>query len=222
MSTSLAAQTANWKAQTEAPQNGFGAFVRIDMPGYTLRCYSGRGRLEWDDGTGTQTWVGIPLGDLDALPGSVGVQSQTTTLILSSLESALKTEMLDYLVRGSEVYIWLFYIDGGSIVGDPWLAFAGSVDVPVFNESETVSLEVECIDALGSALRRTVSRRTDTDQQSLFTGDRFYEFASKVPLTDVKWGVPWEGRGGAGDGEGLGNGSRRNLTAPGGEYPGLF
>lgn len=193
MSTSLADQTAAWKTESESAQNGFGAFVRLDLPGYTARFFTGAGTIEWDDGTGTQTWIGAPLGDIDGLTGSTKIEAQTVTLSLSGLDSSLKTEIMDYLVRGSDVYIWMFYIDGGTIVADPWLAFAGKVDVPEFTEGDDVTLQVECLDALGFAMRRTTRRRTDEDQQELFTGDRFYEFAARSTRETIKWGVPWEG-----------------------------
>ena len=207
MSTSLADQTAAWKTASEADQNGFGAFVRLDLPGYTARFFTGAGVIAWDDGTGTQTWTGAPMGDIDGLTGSTKLQAQTVTLSLSGLDSALKTEVMDYLVRGSEVYIWMFYISAGTIVADPWLAFAGQVDVPEFEEGDDVTLQVECVDAVGAAFRKTVTRRTDEDQKGRFTGDRFYEFAARTTRETVKWGVPWqEGSNGAGGGTIAGNG----------------
>lgn len=207
MSTSLADQTAAWKTASEADQNGFGAFVRLDLPGYTARFFTGAGVIEWDDGTGTQEWIGAPLGDIDGLTGSVKMQAQTVNLSLSGLDSSLKTEIMDYLVRGSEVYIWMFYIESGSIVTDPWLAFAGEVDVPEFEEGDEVTLQVECLDAVGAAFRKTVTRRTDEDQQRRFTGDRFYEFAARTTRERIKWGVPWENAaGGGGSGDVSGNG----------------
>ena len=180
MSTSLANQTAAFQTQTEAESNTFGHFIRIDMPGYTLRAFTGGGVIEWDDGTGTQTWTGIPLLDIGAIPGKTGIEAQVVTLALSGIDSSLKTEIMDYLVRGSEVYIWTFYFSGGAIVADPWLTFAGFVDVPEIEEDETVSLNVECLDAVGRALRRTVSYRTDVNQQEIFSGDRFFEFTAQV------------------------------------------
>ena len=200
MSTSLADQTTAWKNASEAAQNGFGAFVRLDLPGYTARFFTGAGTIEWDDGSGTETWIGAPLGEIDGLTGSTKVEAQTVTLSLSALDSSLKTEIMDYLVRGSDVYIWMFYVDGGSIVADPWLAFAGKVDVPEFEEGEDVTLAIECLDAVGAAFRKTVTRRTDEDQQRRFSGDRFYEFAARTTRETIKWGVPWEGNtvGGAG------------------------
>ena len=198
MSTSLANQTAAWKTQSEADSNTFGHFVRIDMPGYTLRAFTGGGVIEWDDGSGTQTWTGIPLLDIGSIPGKTGIEAQVVTLSLSGLDSSLKSEVMDYLVRGSEVYIWTFYFSGGSIVADPWLTFAGFVDVPEFEEDESVSLSVECVDAVGRALRRTVAYRTDVNQQELFSGDRFFEFTPQVGRRPLAWGVPWENGGGAG------------------------
>lgn len=198
MSTTLADQTANWQAETEQSQNTFGAFVRMDLPGYTARMFTGAGQLEWDDGSGTQTWTGIPLGTIDAIPGKLALEAQTLTLQLSGLDSALKTEIMDYLVRKSEVYVWLFYVDSGVIVGDPWLAFSGFVDVPAFTEGEDVTLEIECVDSIGSNFRRTITRRTNTHQQSIFSGDDFYEFSAQIGKTPVAWGVPWEQGSGSG------------------------
>lgn len=214
MSTSLAAQTAAWQAQSEATQNAFGAFVRIDMPGYTLRVFTGGGVLQWDDGTGTQDWYGTELGEIGGIPGKSSFEAQALSLGLSGLDSSLKTEVMDYLVRGSDVYVWLFYISSGSIVADPWLAFAGKVDTPEFEEDQTVKLEVSVVDAVGAAFRRTVTRRTDTHQQSLFSGDRFYEFAPAVGRTPVKWGVPWSAASGgtrAGDANAAPQGVLRQL-----------
>lgn len=193
MSTSLTDQTAGWKTETESAENTFGAFVRMDFDGYTLRAFSGAGQLEWDDGTGTQTWQGVPLGSVTRIPGKSSFESQAAQIDLSGLDSSIKSEVLDYTERGTPVYIWLFYVSGGSIVSDPWLAFSGKIDGVSFKESDTVDLTIRAVDAVGAAFRRTVTRRTDVEQQSLFSGDRIYEFTASVAREVVKWGVPWEG-----------------------------
>lgn len=214
MSTSLADQTAAWKAQAEADSNTFGHFVRIDMPGYTMRAFTGAGQIEWDDGTGTQTWSGMPLLEVGSIPGKTGIEAQVVTLALSGLDSSLKTEVMDYLVQDSAVYIWAFYYASGAIVADPWLAFAGYVDVPNFEEGENVDLTIECLDAVGRALRKTMTYRTDEHQVSLFSGDRFFEFAPQVGRAPVKWGVPWE-NGGGGAGSTGGNNGAPTYDTPG-------
>jgi len=208
MSTSLADQTAAFKTQTAADEIVIGAFVRMDLPSYTARFWSGTGDLLWDDGTGSQTWNGVPLGSIDAIPGEAAMKAQEVRLSVSGIDtSAIAALVGSNIARGSDVYIWFFFVSGGTIVSDPWLAFAGKVDTSEFVEDgEGSEFAVTCIDAVGSAFRRTVTRRTDPDQTSTFSGDRFYEFVAVVGRSPVAWGVPWNGGGGnRGGGGGGGN-----------------
>lgn len=198
MSTSLADQTAAWQSETTEAQNTIGAFVRVDMPGYTARMFTGAGQIEWDDGSGTQTWQGVQVLNIDEIPGSLTLEAQTLQLSLNGIDSDIKSEIMDYLVRKSPVYVWFFYVSGGSIVADPWLAFSGFVDTPEYIEGDTVDLTVDCVDAIGSNFRRTITRRTNTHQQSIYSGDKFYEFVSQVGKTPLAWGVPWEQSSGSG------------------------
>lgn len=211
MSTSLADQTAAFQTQTEADEIVIGAFVRMDLPGYTARFWSGSGDLLWDDGTGSQTWNGVPLGSIDAIPGEASMKAQEVKLSVSGIDSSAVAALVgSNIARGSDVFIWFFFTSGGVIVSDPWLAFAGKVDTSEFVEDEgEAAFAVTCIDAVGAAFRRTVTRRTDPDQTATFSGDRFYEFVAVVGRSPVAWGVPWnystQGRGGGGSDRGGSN-----------------
>lgn len=203
MSTALGNQTAAFKNETQEPINGIGAFVRIDMPGYTARLFTGAGALEWDDGTGEQTWLGSSLLDIQPMTATTRGEAQAVNISVSGIDEDIKEEVLSYLVRGSDVYVWFFYVNGSNeIVADPWLAFAGRVDVPQIEEGETITINVQCLDALGYAFRRTVSRRSNQDQQALFSGDVFFEFAASIAREPIRWGVPWENGTGSGSGGG--------------------
>lgn len=212
MSTSLADQTAAFQTQTENAEVQIGAFVRMDLPGYTARFWSGTGDLLWDDGTGTQTWNGVPLGSIDAIPGESDFKAQEIKLSVSGIDSsALAALVGSNIARGSAVYVWFFFVVSGSIVSDPWLAFAGKTDTTEFIEGEDAVFTVTCIDAVGAAFRRTITRRTDPDQTGTFSGDRFYEFVAVVGRSPVAWGVPWNGSGGQRGGGGGGGSGRTGL-----------
>jgi hypothetical protein len=192
VSTSLAEQTAAWKTQSQAAQNGIGAFIRFDFPGYTLRLFTGAGEIDWDDGSGDETWTGAPMLQLGSISGNSRVEAGAISISLSGLDGDIRDEVFEYAVRGSKVYVWFFYVNAGAIVADPWLAFAGSLDVPTIEEGATLTVTMDCLDALGAAFRRTVTRRTDADQQRRYAGDRFFEFAASIARQPVRWGVPWE------------------------------
>lgn len=204
MSTALGNQSADFKAETVKPVNGIGAFLRIDMPGYTARLFSGVGELVWDDGDGDETWLGSSLLDIQTMTATTRGEAQSLNITVPGIDGDIKDEVLDYLVRGSDVYVWFFYVgEDGTIVADPWLAFAGKVDVPQIEEGESITISVGCLDALGFAFRRTVSRRSNQDQQGLFSGDVFFEFAASIAREPIRWGVPWENGFGGGSGTGF-------------------
>lgn len=201
-------QTTAWKTETEAAQNTWAAFVKLDLPGYTARFFSGIGVINHDmgDGDGAQDWTGAgSLGFVGPIEGSTEVEAGRFQLGLSGLDSNLKAELVDYLVRGSEVYVWLAYLDSdGALVEDPWLAFFGKIDVPEISEgAESVEVIVECSDGVSSFWRRTTRYRNTTDQEDIFSGDVFYEF-----VTDLRAPIPWGQPGGGGGGGNGGFGAR--------------
>ena len=200
-------QTANFKSETTAAQNAPFAMVRLDLPSGTVRFFTGIGELSWD----SQTWTGAgDLGFIGPLESATELRAGRVQIGLSGLNSSVKADALNELVRGSNVYIYLGFFDlaTDAIIADPWLAFFGKVDEPSVTEKEDgIDITVSCLDGVGAALRRTEHRRNGADQEAIFSGDEIFEFVADS--TPLNWGAPGaavtggSGSGGSGAGTGL-------------------
>jgi hypothetical protein len=185
-------QTNDWKAETVAEVYRPFAMVKIELPTSTVRFFSGVGELTWD----SQTWTGAgDLGFIGKIEGATELRAGKVDIGVSGLNSTVKADALNELSRGADVYIYQgFFASDHTIVADPWLAFFGKVDQSAVTEDgEGVSITISVIDGVGSRLRRTQRRRTDADQQEIYSGDKIYEFVAdnRYPLN---WGGPGSGR----------------------------
>ncbi len=109
--------------------------------------------------------------------------------------SAVKSEnvkmFLDYDYIDRKVVIYRALIDDrNQIIGEPFLVFDGRLDQPTVVEdfaSRTASLRVTA-SSHWLDFDSTNGRHTnDTEQQVLFPGDKFFEFASQTQK-DLRWG----------------------------------
>lgn len=183
-------QTAGFIAETTAEVYRPFALVQMETNSTTVRMHSGIGPLSWN----SQTWTGTgDLGMIGIVSAGTELAASQVELTLSGLNSTNKAELIDELTRGGDVYIYYgFYDSSGAVVADPWLGFFGNIDTVDITETiESTSVSVMVLDGVGARLRRTQRRRTDADQQDIFSGDEIYEFVASGKT--IHWGAPGVG-----------------------------
>ncbi len=195
--------------------------VRLDLPGYTARFWTGVGDLTML----SQTWTGAgEIGTIGTIDGSLEPVSPQLSVGLTGLDSSLTSELKDYVVRGSNMVCYFNLLDRATRqpVADPDVVFMGRVDqAPIrFSDDDgKVSIEVLCIGALEWAMRQTIGRWIPAQQEGVWAGDLYCEFTDDGYL-DFPWGDkngidPRTGRRPAATGGGGGGGSRDILVGGG-------
>ncbi|MDQ7018849.1 MAG: hypothetical protein Q9M33_06765, partial [Robiginitomaculum sp.] len=112
------------QAQLTAPVVVVTAFVRIDLPGYTLRVWTGIGDLT----TMGQTFTGIgDVGTIGAIEEGMDGVAPRVKLALAGIDPVLRNEVEEFVAQGSPVFIWyaLADRDAGTLLATPDLAFTG-------------------------------------------------------------------------------------------------
>jgi len=171
---------SNLDTYTENPVYYPFALVKLVLAGGTYRLFSGIGELTWDG----QTWAGAgDLGYIGKIESTAEAKAGKVVIGLSGLDASLKAEALDELSRGGSASIYFgFFSDAeNTITYDPWLGFFGRVDTSeVEEDAEGVEVRVTLLDSVGARLRQTVRRRTDSDQQEIYSGDEFYSYVAAL------------------------------------------
>ena len=191
---------------------------RIDLPGYTVRFWTGVGDIVMLG----QTWTGAgELGSVGTVEGSMQSVSPQFTCELTGLDPNLMDELQDYLVRGSQITAYFNLLDRetGQPAADPDIIFTGRVDQPTIRISDkdgTIGAEVQCIGALEWAMRKTTGRWIPAQQEGVWVGDLYCEYTDDGYL-DFPWGDEdgIDPRRGAGGGSGWGGGGRGGGRPPG-------
>jgi len=112
-------------------------------------------------------------------------------ITVSAVESKFVKLFLDYNYIDRRIVVYRAILDDNSrVIGNPFLVFDGRMDAPAIAEdfqSRTATLKVSAsshwIDFDATNGRHT----NDSEQQVLFSGDRFFQFAMDN-VKDLKWG----------------------------------
>ena len=156
--------------------------MQLDPP---LRVCTWGGPLQWDG----QTYLAAGLlGTVDATDESTD-QPRSLRFTLSGVPTALIARVVGEAVRGKEVSVYAAILDPAThAVLDASIEWFGTLEAMTINgdgasESITVTAESAGVDLL----RAVPVRYTDTDQQRLFPGDRFFEYVSDQADREIIW-----------------------------------
>jgi hypothetical protein len=162
-------------------------FVEAEFVSGYLRLFSGLGTKSWN----SQTWYGA--GDLmvvSAISDTEELKATAMSIAVSGIPSANISRALDECRPNYPVRVWFGALDvDGSVIADPVQCFDGKMDVPTIDQggdSCTISITVET--ELADLQRARVRRYTDEDQKSVYPGDRFCEFVTKIQDANFTWG----------------------------------
>lgn len=158
---------------------------RADFDSFTLRLWSGAGDLTWD----SQTWLGNGwLQGFDGASEQVEVASTGASVKLAGVPQDIISLILN-AKHGAPGKFYLGALDtDGDIIADPYLVFAGQLDVPTILDDPgspeiTITYESLLVD-----LDRSREFRYNTEsQKTQYPSDRGFEYASSAALWTGTW-----------------------------------
>lgn len=119
------------------------------------------------------------------------INIEQVTLSLSAVPTDLVKLVLDNDYINKQVLIYHAVLDDGySFIGDPILVFDGRAESPSVKEdfkNGTAQISLVVTNHWSDFQTGRGRRTNDNDQQTYFSGDRFFKFAKDVEK-DIKWG----------------------------------
>lgn len=174
-----------------------GVEAAIGAPPYRpFRLFYANFTVPWRTWTGAgtlvvlgQEWLGI--GDALAISPSVetvDTGSEGLELVLSGVDPARLSLALQEPVQGKDVEIWYGFMDAdGQVIPDPYLEYAGEAEILTHDEDGTTATLSMTVETAWSDTDPSEVLYTDQQQQALFPGDRFFEFAAGHSVAGVSW-----------------------------------
>ena len=151
-----------------------------------LRLWSGYGERTWDG----KAWRGA--GDLlgvAPVAETTDITAATFTVSLNGQNADLVDKAIAAARQGLAGRVWVGCFDAtGALIVDPFLAFAGRLDVPEVDIGETVRVSVSYESRLIDLDRPRERRYTDEDQQSDYAGDLGFEYVPALQDPKIPWG----------------------------------
>ena len=213
MSRDLASNTAiSYSASNVFPIT----FVKLEFlpttasptPGIgTIRLHNGLGTYTWDDGSGSQSWIGTgDLGQISKIQEGEEVSPYGIQLTLSGLDPDLVGEAIKeiYYQRPVTLYVGALN-DSDQLVATPdvmWTGFMDLMTASVGAEGGD-TLVLNCESELAMFERSRNLLFTNSGQQTISSGDTFFNQLQDMQDLTLSWGnkgsriVGSRGRGGS-------------------------
>lgn len=151
-----------------------------------VRFWTGFGTLTWSG----REWVGAGnLIGISEVEENAELVATGVTVTLSGVEPALVSAAIGEARQNMPGRIWFGLLnEAGAVVGDPYLAFSGRMDVPeITNAADTCVIALSYESILGDLLRPREIRFTDEAQKALYPGDRGFEYVTKIQDKEIAW-----------------------------------
>lgn len=164
-------------------------FVKFEFDSGAVRFWSGLG----DKTFNAEVYTGS--GDLFAIAPPEETQQLKATnanFTLSGIPSSIISLALAEPYQGRLVTLWFAVLDdAGAIVADPFAQFKGRMDImEIQDQGDTAAITVSAESILVDLERPKIKNYTDEDQQSVFSGDRFFEFVPQLQDMDIALRFP--------------------------------
>lgn len=154
----------------------------------TLNAWTGIGTLSWD----SKSWVGTgALGTVSPIEETDQVRAAGVQVTMNGISAANIALALQSCRQGAAGKVWLALLDvSGAIVGTPYLAFSGRLDVPIIDEAgETATITISYESRLADLDLPRIRRYTDEDQRAEFADDRGLEYVAGLQDKQIAWGA---------------------------------
>jgi hypothetical protein len=163
-------------------------FVEATFATGPVYIWNGIGNYTWN----SHTWTGVgTLGSVSTVEESSSVEAKGITISLSGIDPTLLSDVMDDLNQGLAVLVWLGLFDdtGTTLIPNPILSFAGTMDQPTITVGgETATISINCESRLSEMNTPAERRLTNEDQQMDHPGDRGLEFVGQIQQVTIYWG----------------------------------
>jgi hypothetical protein len=175
-------------AAIEADRNQVVHLFRADFASGTVYATDSYRQLTW----GGNTY--LANGHLLSFAGveeSAELQVAQARFALSGVDQSLISVVLVENVIDRRVRVWTAFLDiDDAIIGEPVLIFDGRMDAPSIDEDPqggTCTVSISASNQFADFNRRAGRRTNDSEQQTLFPGDRGFEYVSALTRS-ITWG----------------------------------
>lgn len=172
-----------WETAAAGPRVVYVVLAELELTSGVVRVHDGVGTLTWAG----EEWLGLgDFGAVSAITSGGDLSATAISLTMSGVPSEYRSDLLNASSRGDPARLYHGFVDdGGTWAHEPELAFEGAVDtsrlVDGTDDGEpSVSVTVNIVSAAAYARRFTLYRRSFAHQQTLYPGDRFYEFRTDL------------------------------------------
>lgn len=179
--------TAQAEAASRASHVDWCALVELSFDSGALRLTNAGHSLPWDG----HTWLGAgQLTNIEPVSEVASPQAAALNIRFSGIESAWRDVVLSEPVFARPAKIWLALLDEElRIQDDPVLIFEGRIDEPTVTIGDEISIQLSLENRFADWNRPRLAMWSHADQQVRFPGDLFFERASAMENTSIKWGT---------------------------------
>lgn len=160
--------------------------VELEFTSGTVRCCNAGYTFKY----GGYDWIGLgQLGGISAISEGEILEMKGLNLTLTGVEPEYIAIALGSEYQGREATIWLAPLDHNyQILNDPVIIFKGRMDTMSVSIGKKATVQVAVESKLVDWERPRVLRYNDADQQSLYPGDKGFEFIAEMSEKDIIWG----------------------------------
>ena len=154
----------------------------------TLNAWTGVGTLSWD----SKSWVGTgAFGSVSPIEETDQIRASGIQVALNGITAANVSLALQSCRQGAAGKVWLALLDSaGAVVGTPYLAFSGRLDVPVIDEAgDTATISISYESRLADLERPRIRRYTDEDQRAEYPNDTALRYIAGLQDKQIAWGA---------------------------------
>jgi hypothetical protein len=154
----------------------------------TLRVTNCGQDVPW--GANTFKGVGV-LGTMESIKETETGEVLGVKFSLTGVDAAFisQAQQEPYQGRIVTVYLGAFALPNYTLIPDPTIEWAGTLDVPVIKDNNDgfCSIEVTAEHELFDFDRPNVLTYTDAEQQKLFPGDLGCQYAEQMATREIQW-----------------------------------
>ena len=172
-----------WLGGTELP---IAIFFTGTFASGPVFLWTGNQSITWNG----HTWLGIgTLGGISPISEGSTVEAKGMTVSLSGIDSTMLSNVLTEFLLGGACMIYVAGFNGGAIIADPMVAFAGRMDAPSIDiDAKTAKISINCESRLLEMNVAVDRRYTADDQQRDWPGDLGFTFVNAIQEMNIYWG----------------------------------
>lgn len=161
--------------------------ARFEFDSGTLRFWSGYGDLSWN----SETWTGGgKLVSFTPVRETREIQSAQMAFQLDGVDAAIVSIAMNENYQDRPMALYRGCLDNtGAIVANPFVIFAGRMDImDIVDDGETATITITCENRNVDFEKTPGGTYTHEDQQSRYSGDKFFEFQAGLRDRKLRWG----------------------------------